>query len=197
MFKKKINYFIIILILTVFSFYSCQTILKSYLGIKNPQPVLSNTERLEYYKPYIEISDSNFELFVVKELDTLLNTFNKHQSYPLIFIQDSTIEDGDVYLLNCFEDVSYSIEDINSGNLEEVPKGKKTELSDLKSYLDINTEVTYSNYIDKNRKWNVYVVSATFLGKKLRKRMLSIMKLQDLNKVSILDLSVNEDVTSN
>lgn len=195
MFKKKISYFIIVL-LTVFSFYSCQTILKSYLGIKNPQLVLSNTERLEYYQPYIENSDSNFELFVVKELDTLLNTFNKHQNYPLIFIQDSTTE-NEVYLLNCFDDVSYFVEDINKGDFEDIAKGKKTELSDLKSYLDINAAVTYSNYIDKNRKWNVYVVSATFLGKKLRKRMLSVMKLQDLNKVSVLDLSVNEDETNN
>src|SRR5690606_33091030 len=192
MFKKKTNYFIIVLILTVFSFYSCQTILKSYLGIKNPQLVLSNTERLEYYKPYIENSDSNFELFVVKELDTLLNTFNKHQNYPLIFIQDNTTEHEDVYLLNCFDDVSYFVEDINKGDFEDIARDEKAELSDLKSYLDINAEVTYSNYIDKNRKWNVYVVSATFLGKKLRKRMLPVMKLQDLNKVSVLDLSVNE-----
>jgi hypothetical protein len=184
--NKKIKYFIIIA-LTLFSLYSCQTILKAYTGIKNPKLELSSDERLEYYNPFIENSDSNFEL---------INTFNKYQNYPLIFIQDRTIE-NDIYLLNCFEDVSYNIENINMNNFEGIIKGKTSELSDLKAFLDTNAEVTYSNFIDKNKKWNVYIISGTFLGNKLRKRMLPIMQLQDLNKVLILDLSTNENSTNN
>lgn len=190
MLKNKFIYLIIVSM--IFSFYSCQTILKAYTGIRDPQLTLSTNERLEYYNPFIEKSDSNFELRLVKEMDTLINAFNKFQSYPLIFIQDRTVE-NDIYMLNCFEDMSYDIENINTGNFEELTKGKISEISDLKVYLEVNSEITYSNFIDKNKKWNVYVISATFLGNKLRKRMLPIMKLQDLNKVLILDLSTNED----
>lgn len=130
--NKKIKYFIIIA-LTLFSLYSCQTILKAYTGIKNPKLELSSDERLEYYNPFIENSDNNLELFLVKEMDTLINTFNKYQNYPLIFIQDRTIE-NDIYLLNCFEDVSYNIENINMNNFEGIIKGKTSELSDLKAF---------------------------------------------------------------
>src|SRR5690606_22865261 len=194
-FNKKINYFIIIA-LTLFTFYSCQTILKAYTGIKNPKLELSSDERLEYYNPFIENSDNNLELFLVKEMDTLINTFNKYHNYPRIFIQDRTIE-NDIYLLNCFEDVSYDIENINMNNFEGIIKGKTSELSDLKDFLDTNAQVTYSNFIDKNKKWNVQIISGTVLGNKLRKRMLPIMQLQDLNKILILDLSTNENSTSN
>lgn len=176
----------------IFSFYSCQTILKAYTGIRDPQLTLSTNERLEYYNPFIEKSDSNFELRLVKEMDTLINAFNKFQSYPLIFIQDRTVE-NDIYMLNCFEDMSYDIENINTGNFEELTKGKISEISDLKVYLEVNSEITYSNFIDKNNKWNIYVISGTFLGNKLKKRMLSIMELKNLNKVIILDLSIEKD----
>lgn len=190
MLKNKFIYLIIVSM--IFSFYSCQTILKAYTGIRDPQLTLSTNERLEYYNPFIEKSDSNFELRLVKEMDTLINAFNKFQSYPLIFIQDRTVE-NDIYMLNCFEDMSYDIENINTGNFEELTKGKISEISDLKVYLEVNSEITYSNFIDKNNKWNIYVISGTFLGNKLKKRMLSIMELKNLNKVIILDLSIEKD----
>jgi|SRR5690554_2689176 len=190
MLKNKFIYLIIVSM--IFSFYSCQTILKAYTGIRDPQLTLSTNERLEYYNPFIEKSDSNFELRLVKEMDTLINAFNKFQSYPLIFIQDRTVE-NDIYMLNCFEDMSYDIENINTGNFEELTKGKISEISDLKVYLEVNSEITYSNFIDKNNKWNIYVISGTFLGNKLKKRMLPIMELKNLNKVIILDLSIEKD----
>ena len=68
-----------------------------------------------------------------------------------------------------------------------------------KKIIEENFEVTNSikpRIEGDYKKWDILYVGGSFLGKKLRKRSLPAFKIEGLSNVSIVDLSVNKNATS-
>lgn len=65
--KTKKIIFIALTFLFVFGLFSCQTALKLFLRIKDPEKheFVSNVERSEYYKPFIDKDSTNYSIFSI------------------------------------------------------------------------------------------------------------------------------------
>ena len=184
----KQKYVVIFLFLIVL--YSCQPLLKTYLGIKKFEPVISNEDRLAYYEKFIE-NQEQLSIHIFK--DSTINQISKQfDSYPNIHIVDN--KNGGIYRLNCFEDVAWDIQNINEGNLDDLEVEKRERFQIIDTTLTKHTQQVFSKgKINAEGRWEVYMISGTFLGKKLRKKSLPINNLKDISSFTILDLSIESE----
>lgn len=191
-----------ILIGMIFFTYSCQSLTKLYTGIKDPEIYLSQKGRLEYYEPFFEDKDSlDVEIYSITNIENLQYAFNNFQNYPQVYLINKS--ENKIYGVNCYDDVSYSIEEIEEGKFENYINEEiindnlkiAKEILSNKSQLvyEKQRKVTSSKIILDNSNWKALIVSGTFLGKKIRKKTLPILELEDLTKLKIIDLSINKE----
>lgn len=152
---------------------------------------VKNSDRMVYYAPFID-SMNNLEIYTIKDSTSFMLVGKKFNHFPRIFVENR--KNDSVYLIDCFEDVAWQIDNLNKSDfsyLETVDK----KLDTLKGLMNQNSKLVFKKEnkqeLDVN-KWNVYMVYATFLGKKLRKRTFSITDLEGLNDVKILDFSIDK-----
>ena len=171
-----------------------------YYGIgKGEIKVRDTTEVLKYYEPFLKSDKYPTEVFVIKNTgESSIETANKainEFSVPRTFIKNR--ENGKVYDLDCFEDTEANVNDIINGTVEDyVILKDNSELVAFQNFIknDKQAVLIYSNNLNStnSKKYDIYISYATFLGKKLRKRTLSVLNLNDINKIIILDLSFNK-----
>ena len=198
-FKNTTAVFIAVVILT-----SCQPVLQLFTGVKsNIEIYQTNEERQAYYAPLISaVDEANVKIYTLKdkELDSIIGTINTlAKSMPLIYLKN--IESKDLYRLSCYEDINYDIENIMNETYKRYISKDSIEQQYLenKKIIEENFEVTNSikpRIEGDYKKWDILYVGGSFLGKKLRKRSLPAFKIEGLSNVSIVDLSVNKNATS-
>lgn len=177
----------------ILSLTSCQPILKIFLGIKEPKIELKNSERLKYYQPFFNKNSKITSIYSLNDTLKLKEAFKDFNDFPIVYIEN--LDDEKVYYINCYDDTQDKIEDINSNKLPSSIKSNDSVFIKIEKYLDkLNSKKVQEIKNDElpYGKWNVYLVSGTFLGKKLRKRTLPIINLKEINSFKILDLSVNK-----
>jgi len=174
-------------------FFSCQPVLKLFLGIKNPNFTLSNEERKEYYQPFIVEKKEEVFIYALKDTSSLNKAGGTFTSYPSIYAKNR--ENDSVYLLNCFEDISWDVENINKKDYSHLTIADSVKFNALTQLLELHSELVHTpnEFLKKDTLniWSVYMVSGTFLGKKLRKRMLPVVNINALHKLEILDISLS------
>lgn len=189
-----IKLFTFLFILTSF-FTSCETAKRAYLGIgKTEVKLRPASDVIKYYEPFFVVSSHKTNLYVISNYDSPNKAMTSF-GFPRTFLKDR--ESGTVYELNCFEDIKSNIADINNNVFSEYITLKTpedfTNLSAFLSNKDDSKLIVYSGESNTAKKWDVYITYATFLGKKLRKMTLPITTLNNINEVTILDLSIDEN----
>lgn len=170
---------------------SCSPMAKLYFGIKDPKVYESNENRLEYYKPFYEEEKTKVTIYTLKDTTALLTALRSF-TFPRIYIQNKTTDS--IYKLTCFDDIKYDIEYINNNKLSELYPADTAEVYLLKKFITENTKLNYTaNETLPEKEWDIYLVSGTFLGKKIRKRTLPISTINGLNQIKIVDLSINKE----
>lgn len=183
--------------------FSCQTALKLFLRIKEPKQFVDNEEREEYYEPFMEKTPkyySSLKIYTVSDTTALMSFVRKYTSYPMIVIQNKRTDS--IYKLDCFEDIKWIVEHVNSNKLAYLNRMLKYDLSgnpnqydDIKKLVKNNTVTWYESYDSTgtdNNKWDVYMASGTFMGKKLRRMSLPVTEIKNIGDFHIIDLSVNK-----
>lgn len=190
------HYTIYLLLITItYGFQSCQSLLKSYTGIKNPEIEINSQERLDYYQPYTESTNTKVAMYAFLDIKTLQNGFNTFKNYPNIIIKNNSTHK--IYKLNCYDGLNLYIEDINNNNYTDLLEVKEKDLQDILKFIENGTEIVFKKHEITQKRWDVYLVSGTFLGEKLRKKSLPITQINDLNQLTILDLSITKNADEN
>ncbi|SHJ05118.1 hypothetical protein SAMN04488096_107143 [Mesonia phycicola] len=185
-------------------FYSCQSVFRLYTGVKNKIVIYqTNEERQAYYASFISaVNEANVKVYTLKdkELDSIIGTINTlAKNMPLMYLKNT--ETQSLYRLSCYEDITYDIENIinDKYSWDYLDKDSiSNQYLNQQKYINKNFEVSFDNESkqDSVAKWDVLYVGGSFLGKKLRKRSLPAFKIEGLRNVSIVDLSVNKNTSS-
>lgn len=200
--KKKIlrMKLIAIVLFTGAVLFSCQPMLKLYLGIKKFETYVGNEERIKYYDPVLEGS-YDISLYSIKNEVDLNKVFDTINDYPQIYVHD--LKDSIVYRLNCYADVEYVVNNIQKDDYwwwkydkAEVKKQYNLTEKLLKDKTIIAYKKNRLDTIDKDSlRYDILFISAPFLGKKLRRKSLPVFEMKNINKVKIVDLSVDTTQT--
>lgn len=190
MLKRAIHKILICVIILVF--FSCQPALKLFLGIKNPKFSLSNEERMEYYEPFAEKIDVLL-VYSLKDSLALKKAADSFDTYPIIYIKNR--KNDSIYKLSCFEDIAWDVENINKIEYSDLVKAEQNNFKLVHQMIENNSKLVHRSDIQKVRdtlNWDIYMVSGTFLGKKLRKRMLPVSEINSIHSFKILDISLDK-----
>jgi len=182
----------VVLIVLGFCLCSCQALVFAWFGIKNPEKAVSKKERLAYYEPFMNNHQVTVRLYALSDTTKWSKTMEKFYGYTFPMIYLSATETDSLYSLSCFEDIKWQVNLINKNNLEYTDLGDEEKITYVKTIITNSAELLYESKktaFYRPAEWHVLVVSATFLGKKLRKRMLPIFDLKGLGSITILDLS--------
>ncbi len=176
-------------------FSSCETAKKAFMGIGRAEVKLRPAnDVIKYYEPFFADNSHKTNLYVIANYDAS-NKALKSFKFPRTFLKDR--ENGNVYELSCFEDVASNIQDINNNIFSEYIILKTPEdFTNLIAFIGNKAEsklIMHSGENNTSKKWEVYIAYATFLGKKLRKMTLPVTTLNNINEVTILDLSIDEN----
>lgn len=191
MFTKSLLVKILCLIALTACLISCTPIAKLVTGVRNPKIYQLNEERLEYYKPFYEVQNNKISIYTLNDISSFQTAFDSLY-VPRIYVQSNTTDS--VYVLSCYEDVGYNIEDLNKDDFDELDTADPQEFARFKSFFEKQTKLTYTaNESNSQREWDVYLVSGSFLGNKLRRRTLQVSSINNLNQIKVLDLSVNKE----
>ncbi|MDT0293052.1 hypothetical protein ACFQ3R_09745 [Mesonia ostreae] len=183
---------LILICLIILGFFSCQPALKLFLGIKNPQLFLSNEERMEYYQPFAEKTDALI-VYSLRDNLALTKAAESYTTYPLIYAKNK--KNDSIYKLNCFEDISWDVENINKKEYSNLVTAKKDSLNIIIQMIEANSKLVYqpdTSRLNDTLMWDIYMVSGTFLGNKLRKRMLPVADINSIHSFNILDISLDK-----
>lgn len=174
------------------SLFSCQLTLKTFLGIKDFKQYVNEEDRLEYYNGFIENNNYNLKIYTFKEQDSLFSFFKKQNNFPLIIVNN--LESKEKYRLSCYEDVSYDVELLNKNELVVNHDSIQGIYELINKTTKQNLKITYNKEKTvQNPKWDIYIVSGTFLGNKLQNRTLEIRKLNNINTINIIDMSMEKN----
>ncbi|MCF1421790.1 hypothetical protein [Mangrovimonas futianensis] len=174
--------------------FSCQPIIKVITGVKNPTILLDNSERLKYYSPFFETHSYPIKIYALKDTTALKNGFSTFKSYPQIYLNHR--KTNTTYFLNCYDDLElYIKEDINEKKYENLYQVANDSLTNLKDFIEEYSTIVYQKeHLNSNSNvWDVFIVSGTFLGNKIRRKSLPLTQIEDLNYMYILDLSINKN----
>lgn len=179
-----------LLVLSV-SVFSCQPLLRAYLGVKKPTLVVSQNERMEYYSPYFEGKNFKTEIYTLADT-TGFHVFDSLM-FPKLFLKNRHTDA--LYLFNCYEDMGYDVDNFNSGKEEELTKGNQKELDYIKRTMDKYGRKIHSinDTITTGGDWDLYMANVTFMGKKLRRMSLPLSEIEGLNRFIIFDLSIDTE----
>jgi len=175
----------------VSSFYSCQLTLKTFLGVKDFEQYVSQTDRLKYYNGFVQNNNYNLKIFTFKEQDSLFNFLTKQTNFPFIVVKN--LDTNEKYRLSCYEDVGYDAESLNKNEFTITQDKPEHTYSYMEKTITQNLKISYNKKKTvQNPKWDVYIVSGTFLGRKLQKRTLEIKKLNNIRTINIIDMSMEK-----
>ncbi|QTY27828.1 hypothetical protein [Flavobacterium sp. CS20] len=173
------------------SLFSCQLTLKALLGIKDFNQYVTQDNRLEYYEGFLENNDYSLKIYTFKEEDSLFSFLKKQNNFPFIVVNN--LESNQKYRISCYEDVSYDVELLNNNNLSVNQDSITNTYSFIDKTIKQNLKITYNKEKTvQNPIWDIYIVSGTFLGKKLQKRTLGITKLNNIKTINIIDMSMEK-----
>ena len=173
------------------SLFSCQLTLKAFLGIKDFKQYVSEEDRLEYYNGFIENNQYSLKIYTFKEQDSLFGFLKKQKNFPFIIVNN--LESNKKYRLSCYEDVNYDAELLNKNELTVNQDSIQDIYELINKTIKQNLKISYNKEKTvQNPKWDIYIVSGTFLGKKLQKRTLGIRKLNKINSINIIDMSMEK-----
>lgn len=174
------------------SLFSCQLTLKTFLGIKDFKQYVNEEDRLEYYNGFIENNNYNLKIYTFKEQDSLFSFLKKQNNFPLIIVNN--LKSKEKYKLSCYEDVSYDVELLNKNELVVNQDSIQGIYELINKTTKQNLKITYNKEKTvQNPKWDIYIVSGTFLGNKLQNRTLEIRKLNNINTINIIDMSMEKN----
>lgn len=184
------NFRAIGLVLVFGMFASCQPLLRLATGVNAKlEYTLNNTERLKYYKPYFEADNASvYTLANSEEFCKNINYFGSQVS--TVYFEDT--EQRHYYTMSCFDDIRSAYEDLNNEDFSFLTPISEEVFFPIKDYIT-NTSLRVFNQeqVEKHKRWNVYIITGTFMGKKLRKRTAMLTEIKDLNYLYLLDLSVD------
>ncbi len=183
---RMIVYFGLVIFLS-----GCQPMMRLITGTKSKIDVIAeNKERLVYYQPYLDAD--NVSIYTFKSLEEICKYISYFGSQvSTVYFED--IENSQYFKISCFDDIRYIFDDMNKG--EDVSYWDPVSAEDflpIKNYIIQSSErVYYQENQSQPKKWNIYLFSGTFMGKKLRKRTATLTKIEQLNFLYILDLSID------
>lgn len=185
---------IVLLGIIVLCFFSCESLKRAYVGMKKPEIKTREASKvLSYYEPFLNSRNYQAKVYVFAGYDAAKQAVNDF-GVPTILIKDR--DTNAIYELNCFEDIEANITDINNNIINDYIVVK--DINALKAFEEAvdnssKAKLIYSDTnITKGKKWDVYISYATFMGKKLRKLTLPVTKLNGINEMIILDLSIDK-----
>ncbi len=182
---------IILLSAICIGLFSCQLTLKTLLGIKEFKQYVSEEDRLEYYDGFVENNNYGLRIYTFKEQDSLLGFLKNLNKFPYIVVNN--LETNQKYRLSCYEDVSYDAELLNKNELVVNQDSIKHTFTLIDKTIKQNLKISYNKeYAAQNPKWDIYIVSGTFLGRKLQKRTLGIRQLNNIKTINIIDMSMEK-----
>ena len=97
---------LLFLLLFFISITSCQTLVKTYMGISDPKMEVESGKRLKYYKPLYEGKEHETQILTVANQDAYINTFQT-VSFPEIYLHNRITDS--LYVLSCFEELKYNV----------------------------------------------------------------------------------------
>lgn len=194
---------IVLVSVVLFSLGSCQTLITWYVGVKKPHAYVTQKDRLKYYKPFVEEHYAT-EIYTMKDTASLFKAFRNFSNFLIIYLEDTQTDS--VYAFEqCYDDMEYVTESINSLTLDKellipiTPKKDSVYRNYLfwKDFIPKRSELVYA-HVDKDKtttkRWNIYMVTGEFYGNRLRRKVLPITTIEDLNQLTILDFSINDTI---
>ncbi|TDS58209.1 hypothetical protein [Myroides indicus] len=187
---KSISYRLAFFTVIAVLFSGCQTFFKVVTGVSSTMEYqMKNPERLKYYQPYLEAD--NISIYTLKNPEEFCKNINYFGSQlGNVYFEDT--ENNEYYVVNCFDDIRDTFEDLNNGDISFLKCVSEEDFLPIKNYITQTSEMVVNQENQKQRKkWNVYLSWGTFMGKKLKKRTATVTKINELNYLYILDLSVD------
>lgn len=187
---KKISYKLILFLGVIF-FSGCQPFMRLVTGIDSKlEYTIDNEKRMKYYNPYLKAN--NISIFTFKDPEDFCKNFNFFgRLVSVVYFED--IENNKYYKVNCFDDIKNTFEEIN--NIENFSYFKPVSVNEflsIKNYIIQKSERVFNKENNNQyKKWNVYLISGIFMGEKLKRRTVTLTKINELNYLYILDLTVN------
>lgn len=192
---KRFFYLIVLLVVTISS-SSCDTLKKLYFGIGKTEVIVrDSTQVLKYYEPFLSNGSYTKKVFVLSDFGAA-NKMIDSAGTLRVFIKDRKTKI--IYNLDCYEDIKENIADIKNGTPEDYTIIKNTDdLVKFRAFLNNKNVKEIFSYQenhqnDVNKRWDIYISHAVFMGKKVRRRLLAVISLKEINELIILDLSVHE-----
>jgi len=168
----------------------CQPLMRMATGISSQlEYTMDNSQRLNYYHPYLEAA--NLSIYTLKNPEEFCKNINYFGTQiSMVYFED--MANKQYYMVNCFDDIKLTFEDLNKGDLSLLKPMSEEDFAPIKNYISQSSErVFHQENQQQTKRWNVYLTSGTFMGNKLKKRTASITKIEELNQLHILDLSVD------
>ncbi len=187
---KNISYRLVCFMVVVLLLSGCQPFMRLATGISSEiEYTIKNQGRLKYYHPYLEAD--NISLYTLKNPEEFCKNINYFgRQISNVYFED--IENKQYFKVNCFDDIKSNFDDLNNGNISSLKPVLEEEFLPIKNYITQTSEMVFNQKNQKqSKKWNVYLISGTFMGNKLKKRTATITKIKELNHLYILDLSVD------
>lgn len=187
--------------LCILGFWSCQTLATMYSRVKQPKMEMTNTERLNYYEPFLS-DTATVQIYALKDTTAVLKAFNRDFDLPLVFVENT--QTHQVYKFeNCFDDLKYQVQDINTGHLNDSILEPITKENDSlyqiyhewKSFVPDQSKLVYSSKstdTTSQKEWKIYWISGAFMGKKFRRLTLPIREIKNTKSLTILDMSMDK-----
>jgi hypothetical protein len=117
------------------------------------------------------------------------------QDLPILIAQDT--DQKIYYSLNCFEDISSDIEDINNQDYKALRVAPDSTVVLVKEYMNetiVDLRLTPNFTPNLDNKFEVYYISGLFLGNKIKRRVSDIAKTPSLRSLQIVELSMAQEV---
>lgn len=196
---KSLSKISILYIGILFLLISCNSVAKIYTGVRDPNTYENNSDRLDYYNPWINRDDLIVEIFTIDHDSLYIETFNSlsDKSFPVAHLTDSN--NKNVYVIDCYEDLEYYIEALNNGDLSILSSPEEENLILMKDMSNnYFTNKVFSKNLDSNKSkdsYTVQIIHGQFLGSKLRNKMTDLfVNVESIEHLKIYDMSIDREL---
>lgn len=189
---KIFSVFRVVYLIAIISLISsCGTLIKTYLGVKDPTYFEHNDVRTEYYEKLTKDVLYTNETRTFNDTTVLMKSFWKVNEYgfPLVIVKDT--KTGNNYHISCYDDVEYDVDLLNNNNFENLTQAEPDLVKYVQEVISTDTEVISKQENSSSGKFDLYFISAVYMGKKLQRKSNYISEINGINKLTIIDLSVD------
>lgn len=182
---------LLFIVFMVFFLHSCKT--KSVTA----DAYVTNYERLEYYKPLTDSKKYQTKIFAVANINALYKAAANFRLNDVFF---KNVENDSIYRLKNNLNKFYSAK--ATDNATDIQNNLvPAEPEDLVIFEKVVTFVSSNEYTkqvfssDKKDRgyWDIYLITNTAVRGKNKNYILPINKINNINELIILDLSVNKE----